>query len=196
LNRTLNSDDEEDATSWDGGDEDEDEPEQMDLDDDENEQGEDSSEDDEEPQTLMVTLRYGKGSDKQSSVPSTSNELEPTAAPVNVVPHNGVHADGPALAGIGAPRQPAPVEPQPTSAPLPEPMAVLPEVKDVPVASIVNGHSQRLQPAAVVPAAQHAQSVVNPDVLPSAGPHNGQPVQQPLQPLVPTLPSPTPTSTY
>lgn len=58
TSRTLESD-EEDATSWDGGDEDDDEPEKMELDDDEdNEADEPAGE--EKSQSLMVTLRYRK----------------------------------------------------------------------------------------------------------------------------------------
>jgi hypothetical protein len=172
-NRPLDSEEEEDATSWDGGDEDEDEPEQMDLDDEENEQGEDSSEDDEEPQTLMVTLRYGKGSVKQSSEPAPSNETVPEPASVNGVAHNGIHAEGAALAGIGAPRQAALVEPQPSSIPA----TIVPEVKDAPAAPVPNGVPVPFQPtstAAVVPTAQHPQAVSNPIALPQAVPLNGQ----------------------
>lgn len=61
LHRSLGSDDESDATSWDGGDEDDDEPEEMEVDEEEDEQDEDSSEE-EEPRSLVVTLHYGKGS--------------------------------------------------------------------------------------------------------------------------------------
>ncbi|KAL6160244.1 hypothetical protein ACJQWK_09260 [Exserohilum turcicum] len=66
LNRTLDSEDDEDATSWDGGDDEEDEADQIDLDDDDDDGAADaSSEEDEEP-SLMVTLRYRKpGSDAQ-----------------------------------------------------------------------------------------------------------------------------------
>jgi hypothetical protein len=75
LNRTLDSEDEEDATSWDGGNDD-DEPDQMDLDDDEEDAGEDSSDEEDEPQSLMVTLRYGKGATASSSAPSQATVME------------------------------------------------------------------------------------------------------------------------
>lgn len=63
LNRVMDSD-EDDATSWDGGDED-DEPEQMDVDDLSEEDGDD---DDQDAQTLVVTLRYGKGKQDEDGV--------------------------------------------------------------------------------------------------------------------------------
>ncbi|PVI07629.1 hypothetical protein DM02DRAFT_497216, partial [Periconia macrospinosa] len=60
---TYNSSDEEedDATSWDGGDEDE-EPDQMDLDEDEDQSDDASDEEDQEPKSLVVSLKYQKGS--------------------------------------------------------------------------------------------------------------------------------------
>ncbi|USP78642.1 hypothetical protein yc1106_05916 [Curvularia clavata] len=68
LNRALDSEDDEDATSWDGGDDDEEEPDQMDLDDDEDDADADDSEDDGDEPSLMVTLRYRKpGSDAQDA---------------------------------------------------------------------------------------------------------------------------------
>ncbi|RAR06730.1 hypothetical protein DDE82_003268 [Stemphylium lycopersici] len=64
LNRTLDSEDDEDATSWDGGDDDDDdEPDQMELDedDDEDDGAADDDEQDDEEQSLIITLRYRKG---------------------------------------------------------------------------------------------------------------------------------------
>jgi hypothetical protein len=52
------SDDE--ATSWDGGDDEDEEPEHMELDDDVEESEDETSEGD-EPKSLVVHLRYGKG---------------------------------------------------------------------------------------------------------------------------------------
>lgn len=73
LKRTIDSEDEDDATSWDGGDEDEDEPEHMDLDDEDEEVADD--EDDEEgegSQSLIVTLRYHKGASESSTAPAVN----------------------------------------------------------------------------------------------------------------------------
>lgn len=86
ANRTVESD-EEDATSWDGGDEDEDEPEQMELDDDEDE-GADESVGEEESQSLMVTLRYRKDAAAQqaklSSPSVAAQQLNDTFARVQI----------------------------------------------------------------------------------------------------------------
>lgn len=57
----MDSEDDDDATSWDGGDEEEDEPDHMDLDDEEeHDMAEQYSEEEEEPQSLLVTLHYRK----------------------------------------------------------------------------------------------------------------------------------------
>ena len=62
LSREVDSEEDDDATSWDGGDEDEDEPEPMDLDDndDQNDAVHHFSEDEPEPRSLVVTLHYRK----------------------------------------------------------------------------------------------------------------------------------------
>jgi hypothetical protein len=199
TNRTIVSDDEEDATSWDGGDEDEDEPEQMELDGDEDDQGDDSSEDGDEPQTLMVTLRYGKGS---SGGPTTSSADTSSAIGAN---NHGVSASGLALADHGTPRQPeqqipVPVEPALPPALQPHPVTTLSPTQPQPMDYAGNG-----VPAPVIPVVQHLQSVGNPAVLPKlegmfaapAQPYTvpaDQPAQQ--QPFPPTLTSPTPASTW
>jgi hypothetical protein len=87
LNRTLDSDDDEDATSWDGGD-DEEEPDQMDLDDDEDDGAADDSEDDDDDEpSLMVTLRYRKpGSDAQDNDMTMVNGSAHDATQVSEVP--------------------------------------------------------------------------------------------------------------
>jgi hypothetical protein len=207
-NRTIVSDDEEDATSWDGGDEDDEEPEQMDLDDDEEEedQGEESSEEEEEPQTLMVTLRYGKAS---SAGPTTGNETAPDAtSAANGVDQNGIHSIG---ALKLSERVPAPVEPTPHPAPPSHPLTAFPSTQ-APAAS--NGLTVQPPLPPVVPAAQHAQPVGDPAILPKldgiysapAQPYtepqqqttqqpHGQPTQQ-QQPFVPPLPSPAPATTW
>lgn len=90
--RAVDSEEDDDATSWDGGDEDEDEPEQMDLDDDDEEEdvAEDEDEDDQEPQSLMVTLRYRKGdSDPPKNGPASNGVSHPAVLTngVNDVSH-------------------------------------------------------------------------------------------------------------
>jgi hypothetical protein len=197
--RTIVSDDEEDATSWDGGDEDEDELEQMELDEDEDDQGEDSSEDGDEPQTLMVTLRYGKGS---SGGPATSSADTPSAHRVD---RHDVLESCALLEGHGTTREPeqqipTPVEPALPPALLPHPATTLPPTQPQPMEHVANG-----VPAPLIPVAQHLQPVGNPAMLPKlegmftapAQPYPvpaGQPAQQ--QPFPPTLPSPTPASTW
>ncbi|KAH8727712.1 hypothetical protein GQ44DRAFT_824554 [Phaeosphaeriaceae sp. PMI808] len=204
-NRTIVSDDEEDATSWDGGDEDEDEPDQMELDE-EDEQIEGSSAEDEEPQSLMITLRYNKGSF------NLANGVEAGSTTVqDANPKNGINsqATGTALAGTGAPRQPdqqilAPVEPPVQPAPLPQPAAALAPGHTSPTSRVVNGiTNMALQPSAppVVSTAQHPQAVdlpmaPKPDGVatmptpPYSAPGNQQ------SPLVSTLSPPTPASSW
>ena len=84
LNRTMNSEDDEDATSWDGGDDDEEEPDQMDLDDDEDDAGADDDEEEDDEPSLMVTLRYRKpGSDTQDNETTMGNGASQDAAKVS-----------------------------------------------------------------------------------------------------------------
>jgi len=79
ANHTVDSE-EEDVTSWDGGDEDEDEPDQMELDDDEDE-GADELVEEEEPQSLMVTLRYRKDAPAQPTAPPGDISARPIPSP-------------------------------------------------------------------------------------------------------------------
>ena len=221
--RTIVTDDEEDATSWDGGDEDEDEPEQMELDDDEDDQAEDSTEEEDKPQTLMVTLRYQKGSFNPHSGPAASNGTVQDALPANGVDHHPTHATGAALSGPGALRQPehhilAPAEPPLQPALLSQPVAT----PEPPAAYIPNSMPILAQPpmgAPIVPTAQHPQHAGNSNVLPKLDgifsaqtpPYSASegnlpvqpppPVQYPVgqpaqQPFAPTLPSPTPASSW
>ena len=67
LGRTFDSEDDEDATSWDGGDDDEEEADQMDLDDNEHDAPGDLSEEGDEQQSLIVTLHYRKGASDASA---------------------------------------------------------------------------------------------------------------------------------
>ena len=176
LERTAMSDDEEDATSWDGGDEDEDEPDQMDVDDDEDEQAEDSSEEESEPPTLMVTLRYRKGSlnpPNPSNNGPRSNDHAQNAIPSNGSVQESAHTTGMLLAGHGAPRQPeqhvpAPIEPPLQPAPLPQPVAAF-SAPNPPAVFVPNGIpilSQQPLPAPVAPIGQYPQPAGNPTVLP------------------------------
>jgi hypothetical protein len=199
---TLDSDDEEDATSWDGGDEDEEEPEQMELDDDEDELAEDSSEEEDEQQSLVVTLRYGKGSSKPSNGDSTTNEEMPAAAPTNGVKHEPPQPIEMTLGSTSAPPQPeqipAAMEPSIQPAPPAHPVAPFAHDQPPPAASMPNGVSalqQQPPPAPVMPAAELPQPVGHPAVLPKLDgmlvtpqaipqpvPHvNGQPTFQPQQ---------------
>lgn len=107
---TYNSVDEmsdDEATSWDGGDEEEEEPEHMELDDNV-EESEDETSEGEEPKSLVVHLRYAKG-------------LKP--APGNSTPaQNGTTQDGEAAAGKSLdhtqlPATAAPAQAEPESAP-------------------------------------------------------------------------------
>ncbi|KAI4639005.1 hypothetical protein J4E93_009494 [Alternaria ventricosa] len=140
LNRTVDSEDEEDATSWDGGDDDEEEPDQMELDDDEDDAAEDSSDEEEEPHSLMVTLRYRKGATDGSAAPDQDAPM------ANGVDHDATAAT---LGDTGAPKQPE-IAPAPeTSAPTSEP------------SSTMNGISQP-----VIPVANQQLPTGNPEALP------------------------------
>lgn len=116
YNSVDEMDDEDDATSWDGGDEDEDEPDQMDIDDEENDSAGEASEDD-QLSSLIVRLRYPKGSFNSSSSPKAkpenANKLEGAAQ------SDGASAPTPAPAPtISSPSAPAPEQPlKPVEAP-------------------------------------------------------------------------------
>lgn len=224
-NRALDSEDEDDATSWDGGDEDEDEPEQMDLDDDEEPDAE-SSEEDEEPHTLMVTLRYGKGQNPQRNDANKDGPIVPAAIPQKQTSTNGKHNDlavaKPEVVVETKQHIPAPIEPPLQPAPLPpQPITALPQAQPLSPTYLPNGHAMftpQAAPVPVLPAAQPPQPIGNnPTVLPrlegmfsaqqpqqplhpqqqNQFPH-GQPAQQPQQPFVqqPIVQQPPPTSTW
>lgn len=215
--RRIESDDEEDATSWDGGDEDEDEPEQMELDDDEEDQAEESSEEEEEPRTLMVTLRYGKGASNPSSAPAATNGSEEVS--------NGVHQHPTPLVGQGVPQQPEQNVPAPIELPLQSTPAALPMVpQPAPAAYASNGIPVVSQQAPMAPAAQPPVQNDNSGMLPKLDgmfsapvpapaytapqmngvapqqPPSQYPISQPAppqqQPFKPTLPSPTPAANW
>ncbi|KAL1793455.1 hypothetical protein ACET3X_008437 [Alternaria dauci] len=115
FNRTVDSEDEEDATSWDGGDDDEEEPDQMELDDDEDDAADDSDEEEEEeePHSLMVTLRYRKG----ASDGAVAHEQDTPMA--NGVDHGSSATTVAPSTGTSAPKQPEPAPAQEASAPAP-----------------------------------------------------------------------------
>ncbi|KAL6704629.1 hypothetical protein ACN47E_008026 [Coniothyrium glycines] len=146
LKRAVDSDEEDDATSWDGGDEDEDEPTQMDLDDDEDGAGGETSEeaDEDEPQSLMVTLRYRKGDSDPPSGP-LANGAAPETATTNGAGLQSAYTQGAPLAGTGAPRQPelplAPAQSQQVAPPTPSQQAYTAPI--MPVAHIpASGNSE------------------------------------------------------
>jgi hypothetical protein len=186
---------------------------------------EDSSEDEEDQQSLVVTLRYGKGSTKPPNDAMTKMEDMPDAAPTNSANTNGSFTNGVAPAGAGAPRHseqdiPAPMEPAIHPAPPQHPVAAFAHEESPAALYVPNGIPalQQQTPAApVMPAAQLAQPVANPAVLPKLdgifpAPQQQQPVQylngqpaqhqppmlgqQQQQPLKPTLPSPTPATNW
>ncbi|OAL51388.1 hypothetical protein IQ07DRAFT_679646 [Pyrenochaeta sp. DS3sAY3a] len=165
VKRTLDSDEEDDATSWDGGDEDEDEPDQMDIEDDEEEASDVSDEEEKEPQTLMVTLRYGKGASSSTNGTAQTAPVHPPAS-VNGAEQQHVYPLGAPLAGTGAPRQP--------------------EVAALPVASTAPVQAPTLPPIHValqqqpppVPAAVPAQFPNGLSALPQ------QPYSAPIAPVV------------
>ncbi|KAF1936016.1 hypothetical protein EJ02DRAFT_448282 [Clathrospora elynae] len=73
--RRVDSEDDEDATSWDGGDEDDEEREQMELDDDEEEDAGDDSPEEQAPESLMVTLRYRKLASERPNIPPQNTTM-------------------------------------------------------------------------------------------------------------------------
>jgi hypothetical protein len=135
--RDLDSEDEEDATSWDGGDDDE-EPEQMDLDEDEEDAVDESSEDEDEPQSLVVTLRIGKDTTQVPNAPTQDTTM------TNGVDHHPASSTSAPLAAQ-----------QPELAPVPIPSA------PAAVPYVFNGLS-----APVVSTAPQQPPVGNPDALP------------------------------
>lgn len=133
-NREMDSEEDDDATSWDGGDEEDDEPEQMDLDDDDDDLADQSSEGEVEPQSLVVTLRYGK---KQAN---GSSETNPDLVSMNgAAQQNDVH-----MADASASVRPA----APVAAPL-APTAPAPSLPQVIPTAVQNGLSAAQQPPIV-----------------------------------------------
>jgi hypothetical protein len=180
LKRTVDSEDEEDATSWDGGDEDDNEPDQMDLDDDEEEDaaGDSSDAEEEDSQSLMVTLRYRKEASDPPNAPTT-NGASDDAATANGAGQQSANPMGAPLAGTGAPQQPelqaAPAQPfpkEPSAAlpavPLAAPLSALPPHHAVPLnpAATHSTPSQQAYTAPVVPVAQPQAPTIGTATLP------------------------------
>ena len=186
FNRTVDSEDEEDATSWDGGDDDEEEPDQMDLDDDDEDDAAEESEEEEEPHSLMVTLRYRKGA--SDGAPAHEEDAPMT----NGVDHDPIAATVASSTSTSAPKQPEPAPAQEVSAPAPAP------------AGIMNGIS-----TPVVPVAQQQQTstgnlealpkldgVFSAPTPPEEAPKSQAPVEAPastFEAQPPHQPAPTPT---
>ncbi|KAB2100446.1 hypothetical protein AG0111_0g11554 [Alternaria gaisen] len=186
FNRTVDSEDEEDATSWDGGDDDEEEPDQMDLDDDDEDDAAEESEEEEEQHSLMVTLRYRKGA--SDGAPA----YEEDAPMTNGVDRDSIAATVASSTGTSAPKQPepAPAQEVPTHTPA--------------STGAMNGIS-----TPVVPVAQQQQtSTSNPEALPKLdgvfsaptppeeAPKSQAPVEAPastFEAQPPHQPAPTPT---
>lgn len=147
LNREMDSEEDDDATSWDGGEEDEDEPDQMDLDDDDDDLADQSSEGEAEPQSLVVTLRYGK---KQ---PNGSSETKPDPALLN----GAAQQNDVPMADVAAPLQPA----APVAAP-PAPAAPAPPLPHVISTAIPNGFSAQQPTVVAAPKVEYQQPPTQP----------------------------------
>ncbi|KAF2866537.1 hypothetical protein BDV95DRAFT_202450 [Massariosphaeria phaeospora] len=102
YNSVDEMDDEDDATSWDGGDEEEETHMELDQDED----GSSESSDDGEPKSLVVTLKYPKGAFNPTATPAPLEQVEDQISATT--PQNGAHKTGPPLSGLGAPRQAEP----------------------------------------------------------------------------------------
>jgi hypothetical protein len=195
-------DDEDDATSWDGGDEEEDAPEQMEIDDDED----DSEEDEEVQRSLVVHLKYPKG--KFHSHPPMPTVSEQDIIKSDFPKQQFVEPVGASIAA----QQPVPAVSAPTEAPISQPSAPPP---------IANSKPSLQEQPAVVAVAQEPPTIDDPKTLPSENsvfsaptpPYlpqedaksQPQPPQYPAasseaplveRPIAPTLPTPTPASTW
>ncbi|KAH7359725.1 hypothetical protein BKA66DRAFT_426936 [Pyrenochaeta sp. MPI-SDFR-AT-0127] len=192
LNRTFDSDDDEDATSWDGGDEDEDEPDQMVLDDEDEDDARTDSSDEEEPQTLMVTLRYGKGAADRPSAPTSS------APPEDTNMTNGVEQQHVLV------QPPAPSQVQPTPAYVPNGAQIL---LHQPYTAPIIPVAQQHPPVDNLDAQPRLEGLFSAPTPPYSAPEEAPKPQQPAQFSVsnpeghqqqppPSLPSPTPASSW
>ncbi|KAF2263901.1 hypothetical protein CC78DRAFT_464660 [Lojkania enalia] len=152
YNAVDEMDDEDDATSWDGGDEDEDEGDQMDLDD-EDDFGEQTSEDEEEqgPKSLVVRLRYPKGSFGASA--DVQSAVKDKRSIPSGIGQQSASSVGSPLSGAPLPA-PAPV-PEPASAPASTsssaPQATVMASSPLPTTSISPNGFPVQQPQASIP---------------------------------------------
>ncbi|KAJ4348939.1 hypothetical protein N0V95_005024 [Ascochyta clinopodiicola] len=151
LNREMDSEEDDDATSWDGGGEEE-EPDQMDVDgDDEDDLADQSSEEEPGPQTLVVTLHY------RSKDSNTAVEPKPDPASLNGTTHQ---QDVP-MADADRPRQSeapavAAASSNSTAPPLPH---VIPT-------AITNGFSAQQPEVVLAPKVEQQQPPVESNALP------------------------------
>ena len=152
LNHTVDSDDE-DATSWDGGDE-EDEPEPMDVDDEEDEEEASADEQDPEQHSLMVTLHYGKGkpADMKEEAPSV-----PTPDPSeSTVLSNGISSRPVVVAASAPVLSTADISAPPFTAPTP-PYTAPEEASKPEQANIPQAQIETLQIETATPAQPQAE---------------------------------------
>ena len=150
LSREMDSEEDDDATSWDGGDEEE-EPDQMDLDDDNEDDLADQSSDEElEPQSLVITLQYRK----KPSTTASETKLDPTTVNGTTQQHDVPMAD------VGAnPKLEAPAA-LPSSQP-----AALPPPHILPTA-IPNGFSAQQPTVVAAPKIEEQQPTMQAPALP------------------------------
>ncbi|KAF1957566.1 hypothetical protein CC80DRAFT_411196 [Byssothecium circinans] len=195
---SLDEMDDEDATSWDGGDEDEDEPDRMDVDDDENES--DDASEDEVPKSLVVHLKYRKGTSKPSPPPDAAPEQQSNGstgpAPVSPAPAQQL-APGPATAqpteptvnvsnGIPSPLHPTafPAAPSMPLAADPQPLPKLDSRFGAPTPPYNSQEEAKSNPAPQYP-------VANPDT-----PYPVSDKEPAHRPFETTLPPPNPVSSW
>jgi hypothetical protein len=149
LNRTIDSD-EEDATSWDGGDE-EDEPEPMDVDEDDDEENASTDEQDPEQHSLVVTLHYGKGK-------PTDTEEEDPSVPISDPSDTAVLSNGTSNPPVVAATSTSAVSVTDVAAPAPTPPYTGPEEVPKSVqAKIPQAQMETLQIETATPAQPQAE---------------------------------------
>jgi len=199
-------DDEDDATSWDGGDDEEEVPEQMDIDDDEDDSGENASED-EEQRSLVVHLKYPKGRfSSQPPVPTVDERdlIKPDDAEQPFVEPVGasIAAQQP-ISAVSAPTKAEILQP-----PAPPPVANgTPALQEEPPAIVAV--TQETSTAGDIPSLPNLNSVFSAPTPPYLPQEEAKPQPEPPQypaasseapladrPFAPTLPAPTPASSW
>lgn len=146
--------DDDEATSWDGGDEDEEEPEPMELEDDAEDSAPDTSED-EEPKSLVVHLKYAKGT---KPAPSHSAPAQNGATP------GGQVVFGSSLEQATVTQKP----PQPVAEPAPQ--ASMPSTPQPAITDSVTAAGQSEQPAALTENTTSVPSHLKSDTHPAPTP--------------------------